>query len=471
MSIAALAFVVLASMAALVLPWVGVLTYYLFSVMQIQYLWPTQFGTGRIQLIITGATILGLAGATALKMVDWRRLLTPFSLLMFLFVINVNVSAHFSRFDDFTEATIALVPELLSSEEILSVFNKTLLVYFVACLLIDTRKKLEYGIYVLAGILLFYSLWANKVYLTGEFWLFGNNGRLGGPLGSNYFDENYLAMLYVLATPVLYYIGVARESLLVRYAIWIFIPLTWHALFLTSSRGGMLSLAVVCTYLFFRSFDNKASVAMVVGLVLAVVFQGGLLLTRVDTTIEATERLEQLPEQKLDPRLISWRVATEIMREYPLLGVGVGNFFHAFPKYSNTHPHVAHNTYFQISADSGVFAGLIYLYLFAVRIPTFKRSADINGTRDFPRGFSRDYIDDLLNSLLLGLFMVAIFLDLMIYEIVYFIIALSFSKYNLDRARAPKTRKMIHTIYRQSVGPGNSTHKPTESPGSRDTLV
>jgi hypothetical protein len=440
MTIFAVAFVVVASLIALVLPWIGVLAYYLFSVMQMQYLWPYEFGEGRVQVIISAATILGLAGATALKLVDWNRMLTPYSVVMTLLVINVNLSMHFSEFYVYVDPMkdLGVADVVLTQGQILSIFNKTLFFYFIASLLIDTRKKLEWSIYVLAGILLFYAFWANKVYFTGEFWRFGDNGRLGGPQYSNYIDENYLAMLYVLATPVLYYLGIARKTMFFRYAIWFFIPITWHALFLTSSRGGMFSLAVVCIYLFFRSFDRKASIGMAVALVLAVTFQSGNLLTRVDSTIAASEQLNLLPEQKLDPRLISWGIATEIMREYPLFGVGVGNFYNAFPQYSDTQPHVVHNTYLQFSANCGIGAGLIYLWLFAQRLPTLKRSADINGTRNFPRGFSRDYLDDLLNSLLLAFFMVAIFLDLMIYEILYFIIVMSFCKYNLDREDAPK---------------------------------
>jgi len=425
MSIFALAFVVGTCLIAIVLPWIGVLAYYLFSIMQMQHLWPLAFGEARVQLLITVATIVGLAGSTALKLVDWNRLLTPFSLLMFLLVILVNMSTQFSTFNFYIDPIEDLnIPGKLTNVQILSVFNKTLFFYFVASLLIDSRKKLEWSIYVFAGMLLFYAYWANKVYLTGEYWLFGINGRLGGPLGSNYFDENYLAMLYVLATPVLYYIGVARKMFFFRYAIWALIPLTWHALFLTSSRGGT------------------------VGLVLAVVFQSGQLLNRVTDTIEASENLTESSEERLDPRLISWGVSTEIMREYPIFGVGVGNFIKAFPNFSDTNPHVAHNTYFQFSANCGILSGLIYLSLFIRRLPTLRRSADLEGTRNFPRGFKRDYLDDLLNSLFLAFFMVAIFLDLMIYEIMYFIFLLSFSKYILDRKDAPEKHRLIDSIYR-----------------------
>ena len=461
MSILAVAFVLGAAFLALVVPWLGVLAYYLFSVMQMQYLWPQDFGEARVSLIITAATILGLGAATALKMVNWRVLLSPYAFMMLLLILWVNLSYEYSSFISYFEIEIAL-----ASEDIISTFNKTAVFFLIACLLINTREKLEACIYLLAFITLYYSAWANKMYLTGEFWRFGDNGRLGGPLESVYVDENALAILFVLATPVLYYLGVARQNFFLRYGIWLTIQFTWHALLLAGSRGGLVALGTVCIYIFFRSFHKLASIGIVIGLVLAIVFQSGHLLTRVDTTIEASEQLEQMDtEEKLDPRLISWGVALEIMQKYPVFGVGVGNYINAFPEFSNTNPHVAHNTFFQFSSQCGVLAGLIYLWFFIIRIPTLRRSAKIAGRDSFPCGYKRDYLDDLINSVYLGFFIVAIFLDLMIYEILYFVILIGFVKYTLDRQTAPKERRLIDSIYRY----GQADRKAADDASGDDT--
>jgi len=456
MSLIAIAFVVLSLPISIVIPWLGVLSYYMFSIMQMQSLWPQAFGTIRVQLYMTAATVLGLAFSTVQRKINWRVLFMPLNLVMILLAIIINLSAHYNVFNDHV-ITIRGVNEsdLVSSEQVLSVFNKTLFFYLIATLLIDTRQKLEWCIYMLIGILLFYTFSANKIYFTGEFWRFGDNGRLGGPVGTVYIDENYFGMLFVIATPILYYLGVIRENIIMRYGIWVFIPITWHALFLTSSRGGFLALSVTCLYIFFRSFNKSASVLLVLGLVVAVTFQSGQLLNRVDTTIETNEILVGTnSEQKLDPRLISWSVGAKIVRDYPLFGAGVGNFMKAYPLYDASDPRVAHNTFFQFSANCGIGAGLIYLWLFVRRIPTVKRSVDINDKRNFPGGFKRDYLDDLLNSLFLSVFIISIFLDLMIYEILYFLFLLSFCKYRLDKGNSldtgkelPKQDKSRESIY------------------------
>ncbi len=461
MSLFAALFTAAACLLALVVPWLGVLAYYLFSVGQMQSMWPLEFGDARVSLLITAATLIGLCGATAIKNVNYRVLFYPQSILMLILCIWVNMSITYSDYLVHYDH----VKGQLTQEQIIETFNKIIVFFFIAILLINTRKKLEGLIYLIAIILVYYTYWANKVYLTGEFWLFGDNGRLGGPPKSLYFDENYLAMLYVLATPILYYIGVARKYMVVRYAIWLIIPLSWHAMFLTGSRGGLVSLGVVCIYIFFRSYNKKASIGIVIGLIVATIYQSGFLLTRVDETINDANQIESTVESEedaLDPRLVSWLVGMKILKDHPGFGVGVGNFILAFPDYSNTNKHVAHNTFLQFAAESGLVAGLIYLWFFGIRIiQVFKR-----GPPDavYHGGLPRDYLDDLLNSVFLGFFVVAVFLDLMVYELMYLTLVLGFAKYAIDRQVEPATRQPKSSIYRmdqkeqKSRKPANQTY-------------
>ncbi|MEM7256721.1 MAG: O-antigen ligase family protein [Pseudomonadota bacterium] len=460
MSILALVYVAFACVVSLFAPWLGVLFYYLFSVGQMQSMWPHHFGLeSRVALMMTAATFIGLCGATAIKAVNYRTLILPHTLAIVALTAWVNLSIPYSSYLLYHNA----LPGELTQAEIISIFNKIIVFYFFAVLLINTRKKLVMLIYAFAAILVYYAWWANMMYFTGQFWLFGINGRLGGMPRSVYFDENYLAMLFVFATPVLYYIGISYKNFYIRYGIWSLIPMTWHALFLTGSRGGLLSLAVVIIYLFFRSFHRLASIGIIAGLVVAVIFQSGVLLNRVDNTIDAAQTDEEIvsEEAALDPRLVSWKVGSQMVADYPVFGVGVGNFTIAFPDYSNTKRHVAHNTFLQFSAECGLLAGLLYLWWFWMRLKNvFKKPAP--GTV-FEGGLHRDYLEDLLNSLFIGLFMVGVFLDLMIFEIVYMIFMLSAAKYAIEHkvptaARAPKK-----TIYR--VGQ-NEEDKQDLEPGT-----
>ncbi len=456
MTIPVILFTLFSCITAVVVPWLGVVVYYLLAVGQLSALWPQDFGDSRSSLYISLATLVGLGVATATRQVDYRRLGHLPNLLMMLLVVIVNLSVANSPYDGFEDVKMSA----LSPLEILDIFNKIMVIYFAAVLLIDTRFKLIFLLTVIGGVLMYYTLWANKIYVTSEFWRFGDNGRLNGPLGI-YYDENYLAMLFLLATPIFYYMSVGTSSRIIRYGLWFSIPFTWHALFLTGSRGALASLAVVCVYIFFRSYNKKASVILVIGLVVAVIDQSGHLLTRIDGTVkvEEVERdrafventdSDDFSEVIIDPRLISWQVGLKLARDYPLLGVGPGNFMRAFTQYDDSEPHVAHNTFIQFAANCGVIAGMIYLYFLFIRLKTVFKKPDPE--KKYPNGLHRDYLDDMLNGLFVAFYCVAFFLDLMVLEILYFVFLVGYCKYALDRSKRKRGRGLIASIYRWKQG-------------------
>lgn len=436
----------------LVVPWLGVVFYYLLAIGQPTSMWPQHFGQdSRLSLLISLAIIAGLGLATATRQVDWRRLFVLPSVAMMLVVVAFNLSVAYSPFAEFVDVKLTK----FSSAEMADTFNKIMLIFFASILLIDTRFKLITLITAVAGVLLYYVLWANKIYLTGEFWRFGDNGRLNGPFGL-YHDENYLAMLFVVAVPVFYYLSVGTSYRVIRYGCWLAIPLAWHALFLTGSRGALLSLIVTMLYVFFRSYNKKASMILLVGLVVAIIDQSGNMISRVTNTVSAEEQerdrafIENTDDsdeidKPVDPRLISWEVGLKIMADYPLLGIGAANFMRAFPEYDETEPHVAHNTFVQLGAASGVGAALVYLYFLYLRLRNIVQKP--NTEKKYPHGYKRDYLDDLLNSLYLAFYTVALFLDLMIVEVTYFVFLAGVCKYCLDGRKRRTFRSLIDSIY------------------------
>ena len=265
-------------------------------------------------------------------------------------------------------------------------------------------------------------------------------------------------MLYVVAVPIFYYLSVGTRYRIIRYGYWLAIPLAWHALFLTGSRGALLSLIVTTLYIFFRSYNKKASIILFVGLIVAIATQSGQLLTRITDTISVEEQererafienSDDSPEidKPVDPRLISWEVGLSIMYDYPLLGIGAANFMRAFPQYelSGSEPHVAHNTFVQFGAASGVGAALVYLYFLYLRLRNVVQKP--NPEKKHAHGYKRDFLDDLLNSTFIGFYTVALFLDLMINEMTYFIFLVGICKYCLDARKKRSFRSLIDSIY------------------------
>ena len=146
-------FLAISCLVAVVVPWMGVVIYYVMAVGQLTAFYPHHFGENRIFLFMSLATLAGLGIATAARQVDWRRLLHYPSLLMFLLVVVVNFSAGISPFQEFEDVKRGV----LSPVELLETFNKIMLYYFVAVLLIDTRAKLVTIISVVGTCLLYTS--------------------------------------------------------------------------------------------------------------------------------------------------------------------------------------------------------------------------------------------------------------------------------------------------------------------------
>ncbi|MEJ2756827.1 MAG: polymerase, partial [Gammaproteobacteria bacterium] len=89
------------------------------------------------------------------------------------------------------------VPVGISVELVLSTLNTLMVVYFSSILCVNTEKELRFLSLAILISVIFYTYWANMSYLTGEMWARTTTGRLTGPPGSMYQDENGFALLFV----------------------------------------------------------------------------------------------------------------------------------------------------------------------------------------------------------------------------------------------------------------------------------
>lgn len=126
----------------------------------------------------------------------------------------------------------------------------------------------------------------------------------------------------------------------------------------TQSRGGTLGMAAVFGYLWWRS-PRKALGTVAIGI--AVI---GVLLYAPDVYFERMRTITR-PQQEssAEGRIQAWKAGVNMALDNAL-GVGAGNFPHAFPKYRSANAPVrwmtAHSMYFLILGELG-FLGLLML--------------------------------------------------------------------------------------------------------------
>jgi O-antigen ligase len=156
---------------------------------------------------------------------------------------------------------------------------------------------------------------------------------------------------------------------------------------------------------------------LVLGFVVFLVDQGGVVLDRTKTTAESSQRSDTAP---INPRITSWKNAIGLVKMYPLLGAGPQRFLEAtrvhFPA---TARHVAHNTFFNFAANLGIIAAFIYLSFFWIAWKMYKWNKSVldkHGSR------VNIYINKAGICSLVGFFVGSMFLDLIIFEPFFFLL-------------------------------------------------
>lgn len=199
--------------------------------------------------------------------------------------------------------------------------------------------------------------------------LFGEPERFTGRvvlLNSRFDDPNDIAMMLTLGMPLICFVMLGRNfSFFIRGLSFVGLLLSLVAFGRSGSRGGMLSLAAILVYTFWR-----VSVPKKIGLMLATLVLGGLAAGLFPTmmidrlqSIWSDESGSQVVDVAVASRQARWDLFTKsvIMTLHnPVFGVGLGNFAVAENRDAIEQGarrgswHVTHNSYTEISSEAGI---------------------------------------------------------------------------------------------------------------------
>ncbi|MCK9555912.1 O-antigen ligase family protein [bacterium] len=144
----------------------------------------------------------------------------------------------------------------------------------------------------------------------------------------------------------------------------IFSPLTVIlALYLTFSKGGLLSFFIMSVFYllfaFFRSRSRMRSLALAMITVIVVILVSSALLFQ-----KYKGDFFSSPRASAKVRFDYWKAGIEMVKEKPLLGVGSGAFGVFYPKYKlpeAQETQMAHNDYVQFLAETGITGFFFYI--------------------------------------------------------------------------------------------------------------
>lgn len=188
-------------------------------------------------------------------------------------------------------------------------------------------------------------------------------------------DPNDFAQALVVAIPLLW--PAWRSGRKFRNLILVLIPtaILLYGIFLTRSRGGMLSILCITMLLLRERMTRFRNIMSIGG---TAVMGVGML------ALGATGGRDLAGDSSSEGRLEAWRAGIQMLISHPLTGVGFGN-------YSDHHSAAAHNSFVHCFAELGLFGYFTWLGLLVfsiTRLTAIAQSVDEDGERTQIAGYA-----------------------------------------------------------------------------------
>lgn len=266
-------------------------------------------------------------------------------------------------------------PDPYSTRQAVLAFGSALMAFFLARELFATLgdpalRKFAYGVVIYASgmgifaILQFYSA-SSLIY-----WIVESNGWSFG----SYVNHNHYAGLMEMLLPLggLYVLSLRSDDIW-RWLLGVAMLFPTTSLLLSSSRGGFISILGEILIFFGIAFyvrRRRSKLGNWSALVLLGICGVGMLFFwldpgRVSQRMATVISLENSKEALAADRLSAARDSLHMLKDHPLLGVGLGGFRVTFPRYQSlpfdSYWEYAHNDYAQVLAETGITGGILVL--------------------------------------------------------------------------------------------------------------
>ncbi len=306
-------------------------------------------------------TLIALAAFLLEKSItwDWKWIKTPLDKpTIFLLILSI-LSTAFS------------INRPRSFWAILLLINYVIIFYLVVHT-VRTRADYRHLLWVIISIGVFLSLFGLfKKYVGNPFpwWNYHNIPETAGHLISTYGNRNHLTGYLEMALPLSLgliltgYRGVRFFLLIVLSALLLLV------LILALSRGGWVSGSLGLIFMGFvlmtsRYFNKRKILVAVIGGVVILM----MIVLSNTAMVERLVTLKEVDKGSISGRMKIWSAAMEMIEDYPVLGIGPGNFPTVFTQYlppaENRHFY-AHNDYIQSVSEIGLAAIAIIVWMIA----------------------------------------------------------------------------------------------------------
>lgn len=232
-------------------------------------------------------------------------------------------------------------------------------IFFIMLIqMVDSIEKVEWfhRVMILSSVWLVYRCWDLR-YTTGE--RFENVG--GDYIG----DANNFAAALILLFPFVFQ-KVLCHKLWISICAAILCFGIIMAIIISVSRGGFLGLFALMLLILnaFPTQRKKIFMSLVVLGLLAFLFTSDYQIERLSTIFES----EESRDESAQSRIRFWKLALQLFVDYPLTGVGFGNFWYYSGYLLEGKPygipgHVTHNTWMELLSGGGLVVTVPFVLL------------------------------------------------------------------------------------------------------------
>jgi putative inorganic carbon (hco3(-)) transporter len=258
--------------------------------------------------------------------------------------------------------------------------------------------------------------------------------RIGGAVGGLFGNPNDMALNMVTFLPFAAALALNRGSTLVRTLGLVAMPAIGLAIIFSKSRGGTVGLVAMLAVLLFHLRRTKpAAAALVIAAALAAMpLLPGSFYDRMSSIVNADED----PTGSREARKTLLREGYQAFLEYPVFGLGAGQFQNYQPEHREEAWRETHNAVLQVAAELGIGGLVIFVlvigsgFMAAVRTSRAIRHARTHRHRARAPGEARgleplEVRGAALIAGLTGWFAAAMFASLAYYWTFYLILALA----------------------------------------------
>jgi putative inorganic carbon (HCO3(-)) transporter len=327
--------------AAIVHPWIGILSWTWISIMNPhRYAWAAS--SLPVAAIVAVATLLGLAFSRDRV----RMIVSPVTLLLLAFMIWMCVTLPFS----------------LSVEASMEMWKRVMKIDFmilVAIAVLHSRRHVMALTWVLVVSLGIYGLKGGLFSIAT-----GGAYRVWGPPDSFIEGNNELGLALIMTIPLMRFLQLQQRSRGTRYGLALLMVLSAVAAVSTQSRGALVAIVAMAAMMWWRG-PGKFVLGALIGL--AALGVASFMPEQWDTRMSTIVNYEQ--DSSAMGRINAWSMAWNLAKDR---FSGGGFDIYTPPVFSAYAPvptdiHAAHSIYFQVLGEHG-FVGLALFFLLWVLV-------------------------------------------------------------------------------------------------------